>query len=522
MFDPASRAIPETREGSVFFRGPSAQSRQLNVLFEQRDDVRELRVSVMPTGLRAFLEVRVLRAEGRPTPEELHEILTDRAGVIEGIDDDALALIADLLGRGQGRVGPWQVARGRPPRIGADGGIDFLVAPSSEVARYQTDTAGRIDYRQTNRIENARQGDVIAIVRPPEAGEAGVDVFGKVLAAAPGKSFTVHLGRHVRIDEETGNCVAETDGRVVYEKRTVSVTDRYEIEGNVDLTVGDIDFVGHVVVHGNVLDEFTVRGRKSVTVEGIAGACQIWSRGPVAIRGGMNGKGEGRVVSETAGVAARYLTETQVEAEDDLVVENEIVNAIVSTHGAVRIPTGAIVGGSVTALRGVAAGRIGSDLGVVTRVAAGLDWKSEERMERIGRRLAVVEEDALTLGGLLEPFGGARRRVQRLAPERRELLKDALAELRERNQEQKDLRAELDALARQRVPDAVPQVNAERRVQAGTAVQLGAAMLQVRDPVRGPVSLVPDASSKMVRTVPIRPLAPPEAEADGGGDADNG
>jgi len=47
----------------------------------------------------------------------------------------------------------------------------------------------------------------------------------------------------------------------------------------VDFDVGNIDFIGHVVVRGDVVDGFCVCGRKGLTVEGNAGACTLESDG---------------------------------------------------------------------------------------------------------------------------------------------------------------------------------------------------------------------------------------------------
>jgi len=81
---------------------------------------------------------------------------------------------------------------------------------------------------------------------------------------------------------------------VLYDGKTVSVTEEYLVQGDVDLAVGNIDFRGFVQVKGDVLDDFDIHAIKGIQVNGNVGICQISSEGDIAL-GGMAGQGRGTI-----------------------------------------------------------------------------------------------------------------------------------------------------------------------------------------------------------------------------------
>jgi hypothetical protein len=75
------------------------------------------------------------------------------------------------------------------------------------------------------------------------------------------------------------------------------------------------------------------------------------------------------------------------------------------------------------------------------------------------------------------------------------------------------LQAESDALAeRKAAPGGVAQINASRVVHPGAVLHVGDASVHVRDPLIGPVSLVPDAAGHKVRAASFLPLPAPDTD----------
>ncbi|MFH0911913.1 MAG: FapA family protein [Planctomycetota bacterium] len=485
--------------------GPGSRTLSFNVVHETNDVKSHIRVLVSPDRLKVFLEYELRRLEAQPTREEIVELL-HRVGVRFGVDPEGLDM-ALLLLRQSGRIGPIEVAAGRAPEPGQDGHIEWRIQPSSEKARYQTDEQGKIDYRETYLIENVLTGQTIAVLHAPTRGVDGVDVNGRDLPSKAGEILSVHVGAHAELDETRTRCRALIDGRVIYQDRTISVSDSYVIHGDVDLTVGNINFVGDIQVNGQVLDDFSVYGRKSVTINGSVGACRVQSMGDVSIHGGVAGKGRAVVKSENGSIQARYLNDVTVEAKGDVVVKNEIVNCTIQTAGAVRIEHGSILGGEICAFRGVEAQTIGSPLGVATRIHTGTSWLKKNPVTEIQQKIDFYDRYINRLERYVAPMRKDTSRLKILSPRQKRLVKTAVEQIRLLRDHREEYLAELETVTTINRSEAVHQVNVYKFLYQGVMVLLGPVNGRIRRRLTGPLSVFQRDDGKGIRIQALQPLA---------------
>ena len=54
---------------------------------------------------------------------------------------------------------------------------------------------------------------------------------------------------------------AESGGRPEFKDNRLTISSIYEIKNDVCFETGNIDFDGHVVVHGSVLDDFSIEAK---------------------------------------------------------------------------------------------------------------------------------------------------------------------------------------------------------------------------------------------------------------------
>jgi len=79
-------------------------------------------------------------------------------------------------------------------------------------------------------------------------------------------------------------------------------------------------------------------------------------------------------------INAKYINGGNIQANQDIVVEREIINSTLHTLGAVMIPRGCIVGGEIVALRGIYVGRAGSKTYTPTVLVAGEEFSVREKL----------------------------------------------------------------------------------------------------------------------------------------------
>ncbi len=491
-------------------KGAGGQPFAMQVLYQDTNSERTIRVLAPATAMQAFLHYQRLRASAQPRIEDLLACL-EQAGIKYGVDLESVRFLVSLLQSGE-QIGPWQVARGTPPDHGSDGYLEFSCPFGNREARYDEDEEGRVDFRDLHLIHNVRQGDHIATLRPPTVGRPGRDIFGHEVPAMDGQALQARCGSGVRSDAEQTNFFATQDGRLVYENGVLAVSDIFEVRGDVDYSVGHIDFLGSVVVHGAVLDDFNVCGQRGVTVHGMVGRCLIRSEADVILESGMAGRGGGRI-SAGGKVRAKYLNETLVEAGGDVEVQKEIINCVVRTNGRLSIPSGAIIGGECMALGGIEAGSIGSDFGVMTHVIAGLEWTSESRLKKLAEEIARLERRLAEIDEMISPLVQSKYRLTSLLPDQRHLLRDFLQRLRQKREDLRLLQEERAALEARNPRNRVSQINVNTIIHAGTVVRFGHLCASLRHPYRGPLSIVEDLERDSVRLVVQVPLLPDEDES---------
>ncbi len=427
--------------------------------------------------------------------EDLAELLHS-AGVSVGIDDYGLKLYASIQNSDKPFDGFFQVAKGEPAHNGEDSYIEFHVQPSAAVPHYDENDSGSIDYKQLNLLENCFASQRIATIIPPGQGKPGRDAFGTPIPPEPGKPLEIKAGPGVMISDNGRDFTSEIKGRVIYEKGTISVSPVLEISHGIDYSVGNLDFVGKIVVNGSLLDGFSIRGKRGVEINGDCGAANVVSEGEVIIRGGVKGRGSAKILCR--GLQARYIDNANVEASGDVVVNKEILHSSIKTLGKVSIDHGAILGGEIWAFQGVEAESIGSEIGVPTLVVSGLSWTDEKDLLEVRGQIAEYDERVQAAKILLEPLLTAPSISARLGLDQKSIIADLVGELRMLRDALSDLTEEKDRIVNRQKNGQACQINVVKELFVGVNVRFTEISDTIKDTVKGPLSVIQDVTRGVV------------------------
>ncbi|MBN2713061.1 MAG: DUF342 domain-containing protein [Planctomycetes bacterium] len=449
--------------------------------------------------MKAYLHYTRIKDGHLVSPAELRDIVR-QSGIHHGIDDLAFHFLADLLNTSGKPVGPFEIARGVRPRRGEDARLELTVRATSREPAYEMDDDGNIDYKRLNLFDNVVKGQKIAVLKLPTRGNPGTNILGESMPAADGKNISVRLGKNVSSDKDNMTFYADMDGRVEGDATHLSVETTYEVHGNIDYNVGHVDFIGTVIVNGNVLDEFNVSGRGGVSIRGQVGNSNIFSEKCVEILGGMTGRGVGSILAGES-VIAKYLNDVTVECRGDVVVNKEIVGCNIRTTGRIKIERGTIIGGNVTAFRGIHADNIGSELGVTTRVSSGIDWTLQEKIDKInaviedlGAQIELINQD-------LQPMMESKGLLLKMSKEQKEGLQELIGKLRDMRDEMEKAEGEREMLESKVQRGQVSQINVNNLLHPGTIARFRHTQKTFKDAFRGPLSVVEDREKECVRVL---------------------
>jgi uncharacterized protein (DUF342 family) len=405
--------------------------------------VQSIQVTIAPDGLEATAVL--LGDAGSCTPEAVREALA-AAGVAWGIKDEALSTLVAHPGS------TVAVAVGTVPRDGRGGWIEVLVpvyAPDS----YGEGASGRFPVV----IRNVVKGQQVARVHSPETGTDGRAVTGEVLPARKGTAASVHPMAGVVADDSTdGVYIATRDGNaVVAPDGSIDVQETVTIDGNLDITVGKVEFVGSLIVRGEIRGETSVKVGRNLTVTGDVDDAAIEAGGDVTIKNGFMGRGTGRIRAGGI-VKVQHVRNQQIVAQNEVHIERESVNGTIVARRCIVAPRAVIAGGSLEADELVDVGVLGRLEGGQVKVRVGRRGRIVERLAAIEKEARQAEKNLVDVKAAVYKLVRAKIDAGSLPPEREQMLNRLQTTQRQLPRLLEALDAEKNSLTEelQRVADA--------------------------------------------------------------------
>lgn len=257
----------------------------------------------------------------------------------------------------------------------------------------EMDEFGNVDYTSLGAEQNVKKGDLISEAIPPTEGIAGRTVLNQELRCRNGKSVSLPKGKNTEVSEDGNKLIASIDGRVEFSGRYFSVRPLLEIPGNVDYSTGNINFIGDVLIHGDVCSGFSVRAMGDIKVGGVVESCEIEAGGDLIVVKGIVGNME-TIVRSQHNIYSKYLVNSIVHARQNVHTDS-IRYSNVYSDGEVQVCSGRglIVGGQIRAAQGVEAKIVGSVYESPTSVILGGQPYANFEKELLSRSVKEMKEE---------------------------------------------------------------------------------------------------------------------------------
>ncbi len=429
-----------------------------------------------------------------PAPQDLGAALTPpemfwfliQNGIVQAIDYPAVYEFCAEVDLGRCPE-PTIVARGVPAQKGPDGWFELYVKTSGREIDLNVDDEGKIDFKNLNAYSEILAGQKLGVVHLPKPGQTGMSVQGVALPADPGEPCELTAGEGVELKFNDRAAFATKAGRAVYDKNRLSVVDSILVRGNVDLTIGNINFNGSVEIKGDVPDDFDVKASQDLVVGGTVGACHIESGGSMTLAS-MAGKEIGEIVCK-GDLHVGYLNQVTVHCFGDVIVKNEIRNSLVKATGRVIVERGAIIGGETIAYRGIEASILGAVSGLRTVLVAGRYFPDADRFSYLYERRNYLEKHLISISDAIVPLramGVKKKQFLAGVQKRLEVLTDQAAKIEE---QLRLINAEIAASVPQHPPGKRAKVNALSKVMEGVELHLDQVIYHVTEERRGGCSM---------------------------------
>lgn len=420
--------------------------------------------------MEAWLYLMPKEDGGQYTKDELYDMLCVNE-INKGYLKSNIAAIAKKKVYGR----EIKVAEGMKSVAGSDGYYEYLVDFEDDKKREPIIREdGSVDYQSMSALCNVKEGDVVARYHPAVPGTEGFNVEGETITVSAHKELIPLKGRGITVKEDEQNTyIATQSGKIIKENSSISIRDVHTIIGDVDLVVGKVEFLGDIVITGNVEAGVEIRAGKSVTIEGNVEAVSIHAGEDIVLKRGVQG-GQKAVIVAKRSVYADFIEHSNVKAGED-VHANAILNSKVKAEGKVIIDgkRGCLIGGTTHALKGVSAVNVGNEVEVKTFVHVGCEIEVYQKITECEKICQYAREEIQVNKEETERLNKNKQRVvgKTLMLDRR------IHELKEKTDKQleklKKAMADKQALSNKVEAGKNANVYIDGHVYRGTIIEIG-------------------------------------------------
>lgn len=439
------------------------------------DAKKEISVRLSHDEMEAYLMLPILGKSEYFTKAEVMAALA-QAKVKVGIDESVIDEMLETEYYGKERL----VAQGTLSEDGIDAYYEYMFNTNPD-KKPVIRADGSVDYWSIHAIEMVDEGQVIAVYHDPVDGHHGMTVCGKLIMAKRGRPLPPLTGKGFERTEDGKTYKASITGKIDMVGARVQILPIYEINGNVGLNTGNIDFRGDVLVHGNVTSGTTIKATGSVTIDGTAEACVIDAGKDVILRGGFLGGYKG-IIRTKGNVYAKFIEYAKIEA-DGFLEANSTLSSEIYCRDKVFIngKHAAIVGGCVYGAKGVEAFNFGNANEIHTLIRAGVLHETLIEVEKLKKQLNDDNEMIIKINNGLQQFDqmAVQKNVDLKNDERR------VALLRARIAKQADVASAKDKLVHLKnlIESAKgATIKASQDVYPGVDVSINEVLVRMKEP----------------------------------------
>lgn len=363
----------------------------------------------------AILSIEPPKNGGKPVTEA--EIRQDMAlkGIRYNVDNMAVKTAVEV---GSMSV---QIAKGDPPVDGRNGYLVYHFERRSG-AQMKADEFGNIDYRDLGLIQNIEQGVVVADIFPETPGSPGRDIRGIVIQQYPGKPAKLNIGNGITMSEDGKHLLTSNPGNLRWNKDHFVVDKEIVVSGDIDLSVGNIDFIGDVTIKGNVNEGFFVKSMGNISVAGNVTGAVLEAQGNISCRlGFVSSK-----ITAHGDISVNFGENSEVTCDGSIKAQS-FIGCTVWCGGPLNVAGGksVIVGGKYTCLSDIEVNYIGSDAYVRTLVVLGNVAVLAEELGELKKKLKEYEGQLQQLELVCTTLQ-QQKKIAPLPPERDEMLKRSI------------------------------------------------------------------------------------------------
>jgi uncharacterized protein (DUF342 family) len=308
----ASIILPASKIISVFVNG--SEVKEKSILISEEDNIfiqfnsekasREIKINMDSNKMEAYLsiiytpEIRYKLIDAAKshsiklnfeetdrimppqyTFKEIEEALKTQ-GIVFGVFREK---IVDILKTGCENL---LIAKGNEKQDGTDDSIKLKFKTDKNEPKLMEDNNGNVDFKSIGLVDGVNAGDIIAEKIEGNPGLNGKDITGHIVRCRNIKKIKLKAGQGCTVKNDNV-IIATISGKPCLNGSTFCVYEVHEVRKDVDISTGNIKFIGDIIICGSVKEGMEVDAGNAVTILKGVERAKIISRGNIDIKGNV-------------------------------------------------------------------------------------------------------------------------------------------------------------------------------------------------------------------------------------------
>ncbi|MCK5539375.1 MAG: DUF342 domain-containing protein [Deltaproteobacteria bacterium] len=440
-----------------------------------------------------------------PDPENQETITADQLvaalkkdNVVVGISKKALFAIRDRFNHEPDKSITALIARGLPKKPVSQHRYKVNFTSDKNIGKLQN--SNQIDYKDKGVIKFFKPEDILLEIIIGQEGTPGRLIDGTIVKNEPLNPLRRYKsGPGVTLDENSTQLIykATAAGQALLSNDTLSISETYNLDGDVDLETGHIEFEGPIEISGNLLAGFRIISNANIFIgKTISGS--IRTKANLTVDEGIIGS-ETEKIAVGGDLSCEYISAvTKLQTGGTITVAKNIINSHIITGKTISCQEMITGDSKIVAFYGLTCGELGSEQGSRTTIETGGALvliekikKIEEFMEPlITQSIAMV--DKLGLQVLMKKDTSLLPEAER--PEAEKILHKYL----EIEKQVTRLKEKKSIIEEKIEAGLKAKITIKKCAHPGTTIKIGLESYVVERTISGPIEFSLDKESKTI------------------------
>ncbi len=440
-----------------------------------------------------------------PDPENPSTVTTEQLiaalkanNVVTGISKKNLVAIRDKFNHQPTKTLSTIIARALPKKPVSQHRYIFNFTTNKNIGRLQG--ADQIDYKNKGVIKSFKPGETLLEIKLGHEGTPGRLIDGTIVKNEPLKplvNYKTGLGVTLAQDGTELLYKATATGQPLLIDDTLSISETFHLDGDVDLETGHIKFEGPVEISGNLLAEFHIASNSDIFI-GNTVSGSIQTKGNLTSNGGIIGS-ETEKIAIGGDLNCEYISAvSRLQTGGAVTVAKHIINSHVISGKTVSCQEMITGDSKIIAFYGVTCGELGSDQGSRTTIEIGGALNLKEKIKKIDEYLEPLITQSIAMVDELGLQVLMKKDTSSLPEEKRPEAEKTLQRYLETEEQVARLKEKKSALEEKVEAGLKARLTVKQCTYPGTTIKIGLETYVVERSISGPVDFFLDKTSKTI------------------------